>query len=229
MNIYDKIRARRIELSMSQEELAIKSGYKDRSSIAKIESGLVDLSISKVDELAKILEVSPSYLMGWEENKTNHTSDYSTSNLTNIKDLNIVPIPHITNFVACCGNGIDFECLEDTTETIYLPTELVGYSSSNKWVMHTTGDSMNKIIPENSHIIVERNLCGTYSNGDIVLYKLADNYTIKEYYLFNDRITLKPSSYNPLHEQEVYYFDDRDNGFEWPEIIGKVISFYGSV
>ena len=67
--LYDNIRRRRIELGMSQQELAEKTGYTDRSSIAKIESGKVDLTQSKIVAIAKALEISPAYLMGWEVKK----------------------------------------------------------------------------------------------------------------------------------------------------------------
>lgn len=39
MTTYDNIRNRRIELNLSQEELAKKLGYSDRSAISKIEAG----------------------------------------------------------------------------------------------------------------------------------------------------------------------------------------------
>ena len=39
MELYKRIRKRREELGMSQEELAKKMGYKSRSSINKIEMG----------------------------------------------------------------------------------------------------------------------------------------------------------------------------------------------
>ncbi len=65
--LYDNIRRRRIELNMSQQELADKAGYTDRSSIAKIESGKVDLTQSKIIALAKSLKIHPGQLMGWTE------------------------------------------------------------------------------------------------------------------------------------------------------------------
>lgn len=40
---------------MSQEELARRTGYTSRSSIAKIEKGEVDLSLSKIVLFAKVL------------------------------------------------------------------------------------------------------------------------------------------------------------------------------
>lgn len=65
--LYKNIRSRRTELKMSQDTLAELTGYKDRSSIAKIEKGEVDLSESKIREFAKALKVSPQELMGWDE------------------------------------------------------------------------------------------------------------------------------------------------------------------
>ena len=67
--LYKNIKNKRQELGLSQEELAKKVGYKDRTSIAKIETGKVDLSQSKIMEFANVLGVSPSYLMGWDDEK----------------------------------------------------------------------------------------------------------------------------------------------------------------
>ena len=68
MTIYERIRNLRISLGMSQEDLAHKMGYKDRSMITKIESGNVDISQKKIVAFANVLSTSPAYLMGWTEN-----------------------------------------------------------------------------------------------------------------------------------------------------------------
>jgi transcriptional regulator with XRE-family HTH domain len=60
------IKALRTQAQMSQDELAKKSGYGDRSSIAKIESGKVDLPESKIKLFAEIFSVTPAALMGLE-------------------------------------------------------------------------------------------------------------------------------------------------------------------
>lgn len=66
MTVGDRIKQRRIALGMSQEEVAIKAGYKSRSSVNKLESSR-NLPLSKVEKMAIALECTPAYLMGWED------------------------------------------------------------------------------------------------------------------------------------------------------------------
>lgn len=67
IKLYENIRDLRKQNKWSQEELAQRMGYKDRSSIAKIESGSVDIPRSKILEFARVFGVAPGDLMGWEE------------------------------------------------------------------------------------------------------------------------------------------------------------------
>lgn len=66
MTIGERIRARRIELGMTQEELARKLGYASRVSINKYELERT-LSIKNLDKFAKALECSSAYLIGQAE------------------------------------------------------------------------------------------------------------------------------------------------------------------
>ena len=66
MTIGERIKARREELNLTQEEVAKKCGYKSRSSINKIEMSR-DLPLKKVSLMADALQTTPSYLMGWKE------------------------------------------------------------------------------------------------------------------------------------------------------------------
>lgn len=67
--LYKNIKDRRLELKMTQTELAEKVGYADKGMISRIENGKVDLSQSQVLKFADVLDVAPGYLMGWQENK----------------------------------------------------------------------------------------------------------------------------------------------------------------
>lgn len=65
-DIYDRIRRRREQIGMSQEELAHKIGYKDRTAVSKIESAQRQIKHSMIAKLADALGTTPSYLMGWD-------------------------------------------------------------------------------------------------------------------------------------------------------------------
>ena len=66
MELSDKVRQRREDLDLTQDELAKRMGYKSRVSINKIENGR-PVSQKIITRLAEALDVSIPYLMGWDE------------------------------------------------------------------------------------------------------------------------------------------------------------------
>ena len=61
--IGERVKRRRMELGMTQEELAKRMGYKSKSTINKIEKGINDVSQSKMLELAAILHCDVTYFI----------------------------------------------------------------------------------------------------------------------------------------------------------------------
>jgi transcriptional regulator with XRE-family HTH domain len=74
MEVGEKIQKRRLELGMSQRELARKMGYNSNSTLNRIEKGTVDVNQAKIVQFAKVLNCSVAYLMDWEEDE-NKTTD----------------------------------------------------------------------------------------------------------------------------------------------------------
>lgn len=73
---------------MTQEELAFKLGYKSKSTINKIETGINELSQTKIVAFATALQVTPEYLMGWtEEDERQATVEEQISGLSD-EELN---------------------------------------------------------------------------------------------------------------------------------------------
>lgn len=62
MEFGQRVRQLRMEMGMTQQDLAEKCGYSDRSAIGHIERGDIDVPLSVIKTLAKVLEVSPEYL-----------------------------------------------------------------------------------------------------------------------------------------------------------------------
>ncbi len=70
LSIGDRIRIKREERHMSQTELANRMGYKSRTTIGKIETGVNDITQSNVVRFAEVLNTTIAYLMGWEDEKS---------------------------------------------------------------------------------------------------------------------------------------------------------------
>lgn len=67
MSIGKRIKAKRLEMNLSQRDLAAKLGYSDHTTLTRIEADKVDLSQSRIKQISSVLNVSVGYLMGWEE------------------------------------------------------------------------------------------------------------------------------------------------------------------
>lgn len=64
LQLYKNIKKRRLDLKKTQTDLAKALGYSDKSMIAKIEKGNVDLPQSKILAFAEALDMTPGDLMG---------------------------------------------------------------------------------------------------------------------------------------------------------------------
>ena len=71
MTIGERIKKRRIELNLTQDEFAERVGYTHRSAVSKVEKNRVIPPIDKVELFAKVLHCSPIYLAGWTEDTGN--------------------------------------------------------------------------------------------------------------------------------------------------------------
>ena len=89
-NIIAKIKKRRTDLNMSYQELANKTCL-SKSTLQRYETGAIkNMPIDKLEILASALNVSPAYLMGWENvdiqnelNKTENTISIKERKLLN--------------------------------------------------------------------------------------------------------------------------------------------------
>ena len=68
MTVADRIRQRREELNLTQEELAARMGLKGKSSVSKIESSGNAVTLKNISKCAQALSTTTNYLMGWYDN-----------------------------------------------------------------------------------------------------------------------------------------------------------------
>lgn len=67
MEIGERIKRRRIELGLTQLELAKLCGYTSKTTIAKIEANANQLRQSKIVQIANALQTTPGFILGWDD------------------------------------------------------------------------------------------------------------------------------------------------------------------
>lgn len=193
MTIYDRIKYKRLELKMSQQELADKTGYKTRSAINKIENGLRDIGQKKIKQFANALDVTPAYLMGWEEeNKT--TSDTFNFPEPNVTDkYSAIPV---IGEIAAGYEHIAFESWEG--ETVDIPDSyLIGHDKSDFFVLKVVGDSMFPEYRDGDKVLILKQSTLNYSGQVGAIIYNNECATLKKVEYSNGEDWLKLVPINP--------------------------------
>ena len=213
MTIGKRIKDLRTSLDMTQDELAKLTGYKSRSSIQKRESGERDITQSTIAAFAKALKVTPSVIMGWEENNENNTApDYS-----NIKG--IMPLPEMRKVpllgAIACGEPIYRE--ED--EWISLPNDIKA-----DFCLRCQGDSMIDARINDGDIVFIK-ACPEVENGQIAAVSIDNEVTLKRvfYYPEKNKLVLYPE--NKAYEPFVYMNEELND----IRILGRAVMFLSGV
>ena len=205
MELHEKIKALREERGLSQEALAQKTGYTDRSSIAKIEKGQVSLSAAKIALFAQALGVTPGRLTGWGEG--------SPDNVIPLPEMRRVPL---IGAIAC---GKPILAVEEAEETVAVPDFIHA-----DFALRCKGDSMiNARIFDGDIVYIRAQ--PQVENGQIAAVRIGDEATLKRVYYTpdRDRVTLRPC--NPLYPDLDYAGAD----LEQIEVLGLAVGFFSAV
>ena len=157
---------------LSQEALAQRLGYRDRSSIAKIESGKVDLSQSKLEQLSEVFGVSVHHLLG----------------LSDLPRSNRIPV---LGAIACGAPILAQEHIEGYTA---VPEDIRA-----DFALVCRGDSMvGARIFDGDTVYIRRQ--ETVENGEIAAVLIDGEATLKRVRCFDGCVSLQPENpkYRPL-------------------------------
>lgn len=216
MEIGERIKLRREELRMSQDELAKKVGYKSRSSINKIEADGRGLPQRKIAAFASALDTTPSYLMGWTVAEEAAHAIASSAKQA-LKELKKGVVINVLGRVAA---GIPIEAIEDIIDTEEISEEMA--KSGEFFGLQIHGDSMEPRMCEGDVVIVRKQ--DDAESGDIVIAMVNGNdATCKRLRKYRDGIEL--ISNNPSYEP--MFFSNEDIISKPVKIIGKVVELRG--
>ncbi len=212
MTLADKVKQRREELQMTQDELATKMGYSSRTSINKIEKGR-PCSQKIIAKLAEALDLSIPYLMGWEDDEK------STPQPTIPTAKNIIPMPEMRKIpllgTIACGEPI--LAVENIAEYVDIPKNIPA-----DLALSCKGDSMIQAHILDGSIVYVR-IQPDVENGEIAAVLIGDEATLKRVYKTATSITLMPENnrYAPI----VLTGEDMNT----VRIIGKAVAFTAPV
>ena len=174
LTIYERIRARRIELGLTVEELAKKMGYKDKSSISKIENGKADIPQSKVIAFARALNTTTAYLMGIDTAKERSIP------------AGFQPLPKRDRIPRvgqiACGTPILAE--ENVEAYDEVPSDWHA-----DFTLLCQGDSMEPKIKDGDVVAIHSQ--PMVENGEVAAVLIDGEATLKRVFLFDDHIELR--------------------------------------
>ncbi len=210
MGMAERIKERRKIMGYTQTELGEKLGLQ-ASAIAKYENGRVkNMKRSVIANMAKVLECSPTYLMGleYEENITN---------LDNVYPIELKRFP-LLGEIAC---GKPAYANEDRESYI-----MAGTNIHADFCLKAKGDSMiNARIHEGDIVFIRKQ--NIVDNGEIaaVIVNNESEATLKRFYYYAEKSMVILKAENPAYEDLIFTNEELDNF----HVLGKAIAFQSDV
>lgn len=209
MEIKDILKNRRIELGLTQLDVAKAVGVSE-ATVSRWESGdIANMRRSRIAALAGVLQISPTIIMGWDEEEP-QPEDFPS---------NILPMPAMRKIplvgTIACGTPIlaeqNIECDVDIPEHIHAD-----------FALRCKGDSMINARIYDGDIVYIRSQ-PKVENGEIAAVEIDGEGTLKRVYIFPDQVVLQAE--NPRYEPHVYKGEQLAD----LRILGKAVGFTAQI
>lgn len=205
MNIGQRLKQLREAKGFTQEDVGKMIGV-TKATINRYETGEIDIKRTIAIKLAEVFNVSPAYIMGWEDNQ----NLYTFNNISPIKKKKFPILGEIA-----CGKPI--YCNEDYETYIEVSGDIHA-----DFCLIAKGDSMiNARIFDGDIIFIKKQ--PIVQNGEIAAVVIEDEATLKKVYIKADKIILCPE--NPLYDDLIFEKEDMN----LVKILGKAVAFQSLV
>ncbi len=202
MEIGKILKQRRLELRLTLEDVGNAVGV-GKSTVKKWEDGYIaNMKRDKIASLASVLQISPSVIMGWnDENGT------FVNNVIPMPQFNTVPL---LGTIAC---GEPILATENLDGEVSIPADIKA-----DFALRCSGDSMIDARILDGDIVYIRQQ-PTVNNGEIAAVLIGDEATLKKVFISEGTITLLAcnSNYQPF-----VYSGEKLNEIR---ILGKAVGF----
>lgn len=210
----NRIRNRREELGLSQDELGKRLGYKSRSSINKIELDQRNLTQSKIKAIADALETTPSYIMGWDEPDQKFDEE-KLKFFDNLFPITVKKFPLLGNIA--CGKPI-------FADEHFEPYVEAGANIKADFCLRAKGDSMiGARIQDGDIVFIHKQ--EMVDDGEIAAVLIDDEATLKRVYYDQENGILQLFAENPQYKTMRFTGEELDH----IRILGKAVAFQSDV
>ncbi len=214
MMIGDRIKNSRLKIGITLEELGKKTNV-NKATIHRYESGVIsNIPSDKIEIIAQALNVSPAYLMGWEDEGTTLMVKES---LTKYRVKKGVKIPVLGEVAA----GIPIEAITDIIDYEEITEEMA--RKGEYFALKIKGDSMYPRMLNGDVVIVRQQ--PDIESGDIAVVLVnGDSATVKKVVKSDSGIMLIANN-QAVYEPTFYTKKEIE---ELPvTILGKVVELRG--
>ncbi len=209
-DIRNRISQKKSELNLSYQDMSEKTGLSKSTLQRYITGDIRNLGLDKLEILAKALDVTPSYLMGWEDENNEPILENIPGIITPIKMKKIPILGTIA-----CGNPI----FADQNYDGYFMID--SNLPEADFVLKAKGDSMIEAnIFEGDFVFFRKQR--DVDNGTIAAVLIDEEATLKRVNKTNDVIILQPCNKN--YEPLIYSKDDDKNIV----ILGQMVGVYSN-
>lgn len=198
MTVGERIKALRTSLKMSQVEFADKINV-SKQTLYKYENNIItNIPSDKIEAAAKIGNVTPGFLMGWESLKPKSGKGI------------------VINVLGRVAAGIPIEAIEDVIDTEEISEEMA--KTGEFFGLQIHGDSMEPKFSDGDVVIVRKQ--NDAESDDIVIAMVnGDDATCKRLKKYKDGIAL--ISTNPTYDP--MYFSKEEIETKPVRILGRVV------
>lgn len=206
MTVGERIKALREHLGISQVDFADKINV-SKQTLYKYENNIItNIPSDKVEAAAKIGNISPSYLMGWDGIGT-----------TNLYPIEVKSFPMLGEIA--CGKP----AYTNETRESYI---MAGTDIKADFCLKAKGDSMiNARILDGDIVFIRKQ--DIVENGEIaaVVVNNDSEATLKRFFYYAEKNMVILKAENPAYEDMIFINEELDNF----HVLGKAVAFQSDV